>query len=217
MAGDHSAGDPAWPNRRVPVLFAFSLLAAVCGTLFSGALGASPAAKLFAVLIAGAVPVLVSLARLRRLRVSLALLLVAGALAVTYGAFTSLDFASEREATFPIPPALPDPQPTGDGRARLDRDGDGAPRPVDCDDGDPSTYPGAIDNYGDAVDQNCDGAATLDPDEDRDGVEVPVDCNDQDPGVYPGAPEYPRDGVDQDCDGADAVRGRRGYPNPTEP
>src|SRR5258706_5512363 len=38
-----------------------------------------------------------------------------------------------------------------------DRDGDGAPADIDCDDNDPTRYPGAEDPYGDGIDQNCDG------------------------------------------------------------
>ena len=38
-----------------------------------------------------------------------------------------------------------------------DRDGDGSPANLDCDDHDPSRYPGAADPDGDGIDQNCDG------------------------------------------------------------
>ena len=94
-----------------------------------------------------------------------------------------------------------------------DDDGDGFASPTfggdDCDDTDPTVFPGAVEIAYDGVDQNCDGADLTDVD--GDGVEadqssggVP-DCDDTDPSVFPGAPEIPGDGVDQDCDGGDAA------------
>ncbi|MCB9670964.1 MAG: putative metal-binding motif-containing protein [Alphaproteobacteria bacterium] len=47
------------------------------------------------------------------------------------------------------PPVDP-PQP-------LDRDGDGFARDEDCDDTDPTVYPGALEVCGDPIDQDCDG------------------------------------------------------------
>jgi hypothetical protein len=38
-----------------------------------------------------------------------------------------------------------------------DRDGDGWPANMDCDDQDPTRFPGAADPDGDGIDQNCDG------------------------------------------------------------
>jgi len=40
----------------------------------------------------------------------------------------------------------------------VDEDGDGTPAADDCDDSDPTSYPGAIDVPEDGIDQDCDGA-----------------------------------------------------------
>ena len=75
----------------------------------------------------------------------------------------------------------------------------------DCDDDDPSVYPGATEIPYDGVDQDCDGADLNDLDGDG-YVGTPAggdDCDDNDPTVHPGATEIPYDGVDQDCDGLD--------------
>jgi hypothetical protein len=78
--------------------------------------------------------------------------------------------------------------------------------PGDCDDAEPSVFPGAVDVPGDGLDQDCDGAdGTGDPcDADEDGF-VAVDCggddcDDSDPAVNPAASEV-CGGVDDDCDG----------------
>ncbi|MEO8551051.1 MAG: putative metal-binding motif-containing protein [Kofleriaceae bacterium] len=44
-----------------------------------------------------------------------------------------------------------------EGPQTADRDGDGSPASLDCDDNDPTRYPGAADPDGDGIDQNCDG------------------------------------------------------------
>ncbi len=78
----------------------------------------------------------------------------------------------------------------------------------DCDDTDPTIYPGAPGDVPyDGIDTDCDGAEEYDLD--GDGVPWPVDCLDQlertlplNPAfVYPGAPDAPYDGVDADCKG----------------
>ena len=45
----------------------------------------------------------------------------------------------------------------------IDVDGDGFTPPDDCDDSDPSVFPGAPDLPGDAIDQDCDGVLSCDP------------------------------------------------------
>ncbi|MDP2316340.1 MAG: MopE-related protein [Pseudomonadota bacterium] len=112
------------------------------------------------------------------------------------------------------------------GPSPVDADGDGAWSAEDCDDGDPTVFPGAPDDACDGVDQDCDGHADdaspdlrvwyVDADGDGFGgqagaivaCEAPDgattdfrDCDDTDAAVFPGAPEDTCDGVDSDCDG----------------
>ena len=89
----------------------------------------------------------------------------------------------------------------------------------DCDDEDPTTYPGAEDEPYDGIDADCAGDDDYDHDDDgyvpdlysgavTDGVAgsgmLPAgDCDDTDPDINPGAEEVEGDGVDADCDGSD--------------
>jgi len=108
------------------------------------------------------------------------------------------------------------------GNEAVDADGDGFNSDEDCDDGDPTVYPGA-DEQCDEIDNDCDGEVdegtdqTYYGDVDGDGygdpeqtidacapptgyVENAEDCDDDDAMQYPGADEL-CNGEDDDCDG----------------
>jgi hypothetical protein len=87
-----------------------------------------------------------------------------------------------------------------------DLDGDGWTDCEECDDTDPTVYPGA-EELADNTDNDCDGEVdegTRYADDDGDGLaEVDGDCDDDDASIHPGATDPWYDGVDQDCAGND--------------
>ncbi len=116
-----------------------------------------------------------------------------------------------------------DPAPA-DSAIDVDLDGDGVEATDDCDDQDPTVFPGA-DEHCDGIDQDCDGFIDDGPvdgvpqhrDMDEDGygnastrgdvcpgtatwAENGDDCDDSDASIHPGAAEL-CDDVDADCDG----------------
>ena len=80
-----------------------------------------------------------------------------------------------------------------------DADLDGYPSNNDCDDGNPSVYPGATEICN-AIDDDCDVAVDEGFDQDGDGVTLCAgDCNNLNAAIHPGAPEV-CNGIDDDCD-----------------
>src|SRR5262249_35660183 len=96
----------------------------------------------------------------------------------------------------------------------------------DCNDANPTIFPGATDVPGDGVDQDCSGSDAVvcfvDGDGDGGGTSATLvsaagdcagpgesslntDCNDANPAIFPGATDIPDDGVDQNCNGADTI------------
>jgi len=99
------------------------------------------------------------------------------------------------------PSATPDDDDDTTDETPVDEDQDGYTDQVDCDDQDPLTYPGAVEQC-DGLDNDCDDVIPGDEvDDDGDGMsECEGDCDDLDETVYEGAEEL-CDGLDNDCDG----------------
>ncbi|MEC7984479.1 MAG: MopE-related protein, partial [Myxococcota bacterium] len=74
----------------------------------------------------------------------------------------------------------------------IDADGDGYDSSTDCDDADADVNPGAVENIGNGIDDNCDGQIDESSgiDVDGDGYDDNEDCDDNDANTYPGAAYY---------------------------
>jgi Ca2+-binding RTX toxin-like protein len=85
-----------------------------------------------------------------------------------------------------------------------DADGDGTPKPADCDDGNAAVRPGVIDVLDNGIDEDCAGGDAVNLDRDADGFLRPTDCDDANPRINPGARDIPGNKLNEDCSGGAA-------------
>jgi hypothetical protein len=89
---------------------ALSVLAAIAGTVLASALDGSPQLRLAAAALGSAVPsFMTEPGRYQRARITAMVVLMAGALFVTYGGATLFSYLTDHAAIYPVPPVVPPP------------------------------------------------------------------------------------------------------------
>ena len=107
---------PVPPRRKAHAhkagKLALSVIAAIAGTILASALNGSPQLRLAAAALGSAVPAFMTEpGRYQRARVTAMVVLMAGALFVTYGGATLFSYATDRPPIYPVPPVVPPPAP----------------------------------------------------------------------------------------------------------
>ena len=105
---------PVPPRRKAHAhkagKLALSVIAAIAGTILASALNGSPQLRLAAAALGSAVPAFMTEpGRYQRARVTAMVVLMAGALFVTYGGATLFSYLTDHAAVYPVPPVVPPP------------------------------------------------------------------------------------------------------------